>query len=195
MKHSSVILFLIAFNGHLLAQSAEVAPLARQFKVELGFHGLGLAYELPLADRWSIDLSTGLGGGYHVGGYGLQDGFNYTWIINDPVMYFKSEVKYVYNRPKRLARGKSLRNNAGHYVAWQTKYTTERVFGSTVYDQLEDPLNNTLLNEVHWGIQTPIGQRTVFNFHLGLGVAADYDFGSSSVYPGLGIKFSRVIFY
>lgn len=196
MKTIGIALALLAINLALFAQSAETIeePLRPLFKLELGGPGLGLAYELPVANRWSVDVSTGLGGGYHVEDDFSGRTFQYLWVVNDPVIYLKSEVKYHYNRPKRLRNGRSLRNNASNYVAFQTKYTTERVFGSTVYDQLEDPLNNTLLNEIHWGLQRPLGQRFLFNFHLGLGYAFDYDFNNGSVYPGLGLKFSYIIF-
>ena len=178
----------------LTAQSVEDEPLRRLFKIELGGQGLGLAYELPVANRWSVDLSTGLGGGYHVGNSFGSNNFQYLWVVNDPVMYFKSEAKYHYNRPRRLRNGRSLRNNASNYVAFQTKYTTERILGSSTFDQAENPLNNTLLNEIHWGLQRPLGQRFLFNFHLGLGYAFDYDFNSGFVYPGLGLKFSYILF-
>lgn len=196
MKTIGIALGLLAANLSLLAQSVETTeePLRPLFKIELGGAGLGLAYELPLADRWSIDVSTGLGGGHRIEDDFSGRTFQYTWVINDPVIYLKSEVKYHYNRPKRLRKGRSLRNNASNYVAFQTKYTTQRVFGSTVYDQLREPLNNTLLNEIHWGLQRPLGQRFLFNFHLGLGYAFDYDFNNGSVYPGLGLKFSYIIF-
>ncbi len=197
MKTISITLFSLAINLSLFAQSAlpeaNEAPLRPLFKVELGFQGVGLAYELPVADRWSVDFSTGLGGGYYVRNTSGRE-IGYLWTINDPVIYLKSEVKYYYNRPKSLQRGKSLRNNAGHYLAFQTKYTTERVFTSNTFDQLEDPLNNALLNEIHWGIQRPMGQRFLFNMHLGLGVAVDYDFRASSIYPGFGLKFSHILF-
>lgn len=196
MKTISIALVLLAVNLSLFAQSAETdeEPLRRLFKMELGGPGLGLAYELPVANRWSVDVSMGLGGGYHIVNSFNSYKFQYLWVLNDPVIYLKSEVKYHYNRPKRLRRGKSLRNNASNYVAFQTKYTTERVFGSTAFDQLRDPLNNTLLNEIHWGLQRPLGQRFLFNFHLGLGYAYDYDFGNGGLYPGLGLKFSYILF-
>ena len=194
MNKTTIFLLLTFSTLTAAAQSAEESQsLHHLFKIELGFQGLGLAYELPLSGRWSLDLSTGLGGGYHVGNSYRGHSFQYQWIINDPVMYLKSKVKYNYNRPKRLGRGKPLRNNASNYVAFQTKYTTERVFNRRVADQFTDPLNSTLLNEVHWGIQRPLGQRFLFNMHLGLGIAVDYDFNNSSVYPGFGLKFSHIL--
>lgn len=192
MKRLFFILGFLVVSSQLFSQDTEEEPLDHLFKVELGFQGVGLAYELPLSDRWSIDFSSGLGGGYYITN---QAGINiqYTWIINDPVIYVKSEAKYHYNRPKRLRKGKSLRNNASNYLAFQTKYTTERVFSSSIASQIEDPLNNTLLNEIHWGIQRPVGQRFLFNLHLGLGVATDYDFNNTSAYPGFGLKFSYIL--
>lgn len=187
--------FLI-FSFNAIAQTTEptepeaLVPLK---KLELGLHGIGLAYEMPFSEKWSANLSTGLGGGYSI--YGND--FRSTFVINQPVAYFKSEFRYTYNRNKRLAKAKPMLNNAGNYVAFQTKYTTRRVFGSpSTFDNFGgdyDYLNRTLLNEVHWGIQRPVGHKFLFNLHLGLGYAADFDFNDSQLYPAAGVQFAYIL--
>ncbi|WP_162052096.1 hypothetical protein [Pontibacter pamirensis] len=198
MKTNLLLLACFIFSFHAIAQTnepilseeIESAGLARLAKVELGLHGIGLAYELPFSKKWSANLSAGLGGGYYVWG----NEFKSTLIINDPVAYFRSEFKYTYNRSKRLSKSKSVLNNAGNYVAFQTKYTTRRVFGSPAYYEYGgDILNRALLNEVHWGIQRPMGQKFIFNTHIGLGIAHDFDFNQSQVYPAAGVQFAYVL--
>ncbi|ARS34241.1 hypothetical protein [Pontibacter actiniarum] len=188
-------LSIISFGA--LAQTASPAQpstkLESMSKIELGLHGLGLAYEVPLSARWSANLSAGLGGGYAIEQNDFENGFNSTWIINEPVAYFRSEFKYTYNRDRRLSKSKSILNNAGNYVAFQVKYTTNRVFEGNDYSFLEEPLNRTLLNEAHWGMQRPLGQKFIFNLHLGLGYATDFDFDNSQLYPAAGVQFSYVI--
>lgn len=191
MKNMLLLVFLI-FSFKAFAQfddTVQSVKLERIARLEAGLHGIGVGLELPFSEKWSASLSTGLGGGYSV----YAEHFQSTFIINQPVAFFKSEFKYTYNRSKRLSKSKSLLNNAGNYIAFQTKYTTRRVFGSNAWDEFNDPLNRTLLNEAHWGIQRPLGKKFIFNFHVGLGYAADLDYVDSQVYPSAGVQFAYVL--
>ena len=179
------IFFLVAFIslGNLFSQENK---LQKQFKTDFNFLGIGLSYEIPLSEKWNVDLSTGIGGGYRIG-----NGFAAEWVINSsPAAYLKSEFKYYYNREKREKKGKNNLNNSGNYIAFQTKYNTKRFSIS----RIELPLENALLNEIHWGIQRSLGGNWLFNFHAGLGYARDLDFSNGIVYPSLGIKFSYKLF-
>lgn len=193
MRTHLLLIALLILSYKSTAQTTETGEseaLVRLAKLDIGLHGLGVAYELPFSERWSVDLSAGLGGGYSVWG----NDFKSTFVINDPVAYFKSEVKYTYNRARRLSRSKSIIHNTGNFIAFQTKYTTRRVFGSpSMYDGGYDFLNRTLLNEVHWGIQRPLGQNFLFNMHLGLGYAADFDFNDTQAYPAAGVRFAYIL--
>ncbi|MCC9136462.1 hypothetical protein ACFSKU_06385 [Pontibacter silvestris] len=192
MRKTLLLIALLISGLHAFAQSIEVdefAELTSMTKLELGLQGIGLGYELPFNNKWSANLSAGLGGGYYI----YSDGFHSSWIINEPVAYFRSEFKYTYNRVKRLSKSKSVINNAGNYVAFQATYTTRRVFNSNEWNNFADPLNRTLLNEIHWGMQRPLGQKFLFNFHLGLGYAADFDFDYGQVYPAIGAQFGYVL--
>lgn len=186
-------LLLFSYKG--FAQSNEdqtPTQLVNMASVEAGLHGMGLGYEHVFTDKWVVNLSTGLGRGYFIDDPAFYNGFSSSFIINQPVAYFRSNFKYLYNREKRLSKGKGILNNSGNYIGFQIKYTTRRVFGSTEWDQSRDPQNRTLLNEVHWGIQRPLGQNFLFNFHLGLGFGADFDFKNSQLYPALGLQFAYV---
>ncbi|WP_439882762.1 hypothetical protein ACSX1A_06235 [Pontibacter sp. MBLB2868] len=196
MKSNFLLLALSMFSFSALAQSDEPVQsteLVSITKLEVGLHGIGVGYEVPFSDKWSINLSAGLGGGYSIDKNSYANGFNSTFILNEPVAYFRSEFKYTYNRDKRATKSKSLLNNAGNYIALQTKYTTARVFENNEWNQLNNPLNRTLLNEVHWGMQRPLGQKFLYSFHLGLGYATDFDFKNSQLYPAAGIQFAYVI--
>jgi hypothetical protein len=196
MKSNFLLLALSVFSFSALAQSnvpVQSPEMVSMAKLEVGLHGVGLGYEMPFSRKWSLNLSAGLGGGYSIDKNSYANGFNSTFILNEPVAYFKSEFKYNYNRDKRLTKSKSVLNNASNYLAFQTKYTTSRVFGSSEWNQVNDPLNRTLLNELHWGMQRPLGQKFIYNLHLGIGYAADFDFNNSQLYPAVGLQFAYVI--
>jgi hypothetical protein len=150
--------------------------LNSQFKVELGLHGVGIAYEFPLAEKVAIDLSTGYGGLNRNGGYILSN--------DEKVSFFaKSEIKYFRGREARQDKGKSLIHNSGNYLAFQTKFNN-----NTLRD------GKVIMNELHWGRQVDLGTNILFQMHLGLGHYKNLDTSDSGVYPGFGIKFSYVFF-
>ncbi|SFG62142.1 hypothetical protein [Pontibacter chinhatensis] len=196
MKTNFILAALAMLSFNAFGQSDEAAQtteLVSLTKLEAGLHGIGVGYEVPFSSKWSVNLSAGLGGGYAIEKNSYANGFNSTFILNEPVAYLRSEFKYTYNRDKRIEKSKSTLHNAGNYVAFQTKYTTSRVFGRSDWNWVEEPLNKTLLNEVHWGMQRPLGQRFISNLHLGLGYATDFDFGNSQLYPAVGLQFAYVI--
>lgn len=196
MRSNFLLLALSFFSFSALAQSndpVQSTELVSMTKLEVGLHGIGVGYEVPFSNKWSVNLSAGLGGGYSIDKNSYANGFNSTFILKEPVAYFRSEFKYTYNRDKRIAKSKSVLNNAGNFVAFQTKYATGRVFESNEWDRINNPLNRTLLNEIHWGMQRPLGQKFIYNLHLGLGYAADFDFKNSQLYPAAGLQFAYVI--
>jgi hypothetical protein len=170
--------------GNLFSQESK---LQKQFKTDFNFLGIGLSYEIPISEKWTVDLSSGVGGGYRVG----NDGLTVVLPFNSSVAaYLKSEFKYYYNREKRERKGKNNFNNSGNYIAFQTKYNSKRFSLS----KNKIPLENTLLNEIHWGVQRSLGGNWLFNFHTGLGYARGLDFSNGAIYPTLGIKFSYKLF-
>jgi hypothetical protein len=182
MKKVFLLVALISI-GNLFSQKGK---LQKQFKTDFNFLGIGLSYEIPISEKWTVDLSSGVGGGYRVG-----NDLTVEWAFNSSVAaYLKSEFKYYYNREKRERKGKNNFNNSGNYIAFQTKYNTKRFSLS----KTELPLENALLNEIHWGIQRSLGGNWLINFHTGIGYARDLDFSDGSIYPALGIKLSYKIF-
>jgi len=173
--------FLLFFNA-----TSQEQDLQKLFKADFNFLGIGLSYELPISKKWTVDFSTGFGGGYRV-----DDGFAAEWILNStPATYFKSEFKYYNNREKRFQKGRDNSNNSGNYWAFQTKFASQRLSESDNFV----PLNNVLLNEIHWGLQRSLGGNWLFNTHFGLGLAADFNYDTFTLYPAIGIKFSHILF-
>ncbi len=172
-------LFLtISFFG----QSKSVNNLSEFARVNIGLHGIDLSYEFPIAKKIVWENSVGLG----MGSNSYNSSANYKFLLNNPVPYLKSELKYVYNTKKRLSKDKTIDLNSGNYVGLQSKYS----FGDVDYYEL----NKTLLTEVHWGIQRPLGGRFTFNTHIGLGVLKDFDTKNAQFSPTIGMKFGYKLF-
>ena len=162
------------FSTTLFSQKSNLA-LEPQFKIELGLHGFGIAYELPLAEKFTIDLSTGYGGLNKNGGYVFSN--------TEKISFFaKSEIKYFNNREFRLNKGKTLDYNSGNYFAFQTKFNNNTPADGSV-----------IMNEVHWGVQVATRKNILFQFHLGLGNLKNLKNSESIVYPAFGAKFSYVL--
>ncbi len=190
MKKKLLLLFVTIFTLSFSAFSQEEPELQPMFKTDFNFAGLGLSYEVPIAKKWTIDLSAGIGASANV-----RSSYEVRWDLNrSPSAYFKSEVKYNYNFKKRYKKGKNVANNSSNYLAFQTKYITSRFDN----DPYLFTANNVLASEVHWGLQRSLGGNWLFNFHTGLGIAKDFDLGNqkslTNLYLALGLKFSYKLF-
>ena len=181
------LLFTICLSIFVFTNlAAQQEPLKKMFKTDFNFAGLGLSYETPLSEKWTVDLSVGIGAAHNA-----NNGLSVEWILNEvPAAYIKSEFKYFYNREKRFKKGKNNANNSGNYWAFQTKFATERFSEPSIFSTS----SNVLLNEFHWGMQRSLGSNWLFNTHFGLGYARDFTFDSGSLYPALGLKFTYILF-
>ncbi|WP_088324631.1 hypothetical protein [Polaribacter tangerinus] len=179
MKKITYLLIFTTIN--IFSQQEE---LQNQFKLEYNLLGVGASYELPISENWLLDVGVGVGGG-------VDADNGYVWQFNSNLaFYFKGEMKYYYNREKRVKKNKNNINNAGNYFALQTKYFTRR------FSPSEDfiPLQNSLLTEVHWGLQRSLGGYWLFNFHVGLGVLRNLENNTGIMSPSIGLKFSYKLF-
>lgn len=171
-----LILFFSAFS--LNAQENTLQSLA---KIEIGGQGINLSYETPLSKSFLLDLSVGLGPSYEV----YDNSMSY--VINNfknPSLFLQGELIWLYNREKRATNGKSLANNAGNSIAFQTKYSLGQK------DEIDQ--NKALLNEIHWGFQRSLGESFYFNTHAGLGYIHDFENKEGSLYPAIGFRFGYV---
>ena len=102
MKKQILIIVILFLGANTIFSQENDIELQKQFKIDFNFMGSGVSYEIPLAKKWTVDLSIGIGGG-------STSGNDFVWILNSsPALYLKSEFKYIYNRDKR--RGK-VKNN------------------------------------------------------------------------------------
>lgn len=180
-------IFLLAFFAVTLfsaiGQSTPLNPTrSNLLKLDLGLQGIGLTYEPRLSDKLTIDLSAGAGGAYDIG----EGSLTYSFILTHPAVYFSLTPKYFYNKEKRIRKGKSTLLNSGNYIGLRLKYVTptER--------QLDDVRNSILVN-VHWGMQRALGTRWLFNAHAGAGYAQDVEYNFGTIYPALDFKFAYVL--
>lgn len=169
----------------------ESTPLNKQFKLSYTFLGLGADYEFPLNKKITLEVGLGLGAGNYIRKTVLNSNEFGPSISVDafPPLRFKSRLKYIYNRDKRLKKNKSIVNNSGNYLAFQTLFTT----GQNVTN-IKTPPNNSLLTEVQWGLQRSLGGNWLFNFYAGVGFARDFETKLGKIYPALGLEFSYILF-
>lgn len=173
-------LSFFAFFG--FSQTTSSSDLDRFGRINLGLHGLEFSYELPLSKRllWENNLGMGMGMEASAGSA------SYTLYLDRPVPFVKSQLKWVYNRNKRVSKGRSLQLNSGNFVGLQTKYS---VGNSNLFD-----VNQALLTEIHWGIQRNLGKRFLLNVQVGLGVLSDIDLAQTAFSPTFGLRFGYRIF-
>ena len=172
----------ILFTMLSFAQDDLKAPLNQFARVNLGLHGFELTYELPISNSLVWENSFGAG----MGSYTADNSINYRFYLDNPVPYLASELKFHYNREKRTNKGRSTINNSGNYIGLQTKYS----FG----DDRTFRLNKTLLTELHWGIQRPLGERFIFDLHIGIGYLSDFEFKQGNLSPTFGLRFGYKLF-
>lgn len=164
------------------AQNIENKELSHFARINLGLQGLDVSYELPISNQFVWENSLGIGMGSSVNGSSVE----YLFDFSKPTPYIKSELKYIYNNEERISKQKRVLNNSGNYIALQTKYS----FGNSNHYKL----NQTLLTEVHWGIQRPLGKRFIFNIHVGLGYIKDFDSENGNLTPSIGLRFGYKLF-
>ena len=171
---------LISFSN--FAQTEPQPTIEDLGKINVGLHGVEFSYEFPLSNKFLWENSLGVGMGSRV----KMNKTYYTFILNNPTPYLKSELKYVYNTKKRLEKNKKVDLNSGNYIALQSKYS----FGDKDYFDL----NKTLLTEIHWGIQRPLGKKFTFNTHVGVGFLKDFETEYAEFSPTIGVKFGYKLF-
>ena len=175
-----ILLSILSFNA--TAQLNNADNLDKFGKIELGFHGLSFGYELPVSNKfvWENAIGAGMGMSAEPGAA------TYSLDVLRPVPFLKSKLKFVYNINKRFEKEKNIRNNAGNYIALQSKYSFGRG-GNNTY-------NRSLLTELHWGIQRNLGSNFLFNTHIGFGYLGDFNSNSGTLSPTIGVAFGYRIF-
>lgn len=147
------------------------------YKIELGFQGISAGTELPIAKNLLTDLNVGYGGITDV----WTNGLNYEWNSNSSSIFARAQLRYYISRDRREEKGHNMANNAGTFVALQTKFTFQ--------GKKDDFVGKTSFSELQFGQQLPIGQRIFFRYHAGLGYGRDVDHNIGRMYPALGFAF------
>ena len=151
-------------------------------KVDLGPEGLGFTLEQRLTNRIAVDLSSGIGGGYDIG----EGHFAYILNIYHPAFYFSATPKFYYKRNQSVEEAKQYNYNSGNYIGARIKYTTAGIAS-------KDRMRNSMLVNLHWGMQRVAGLRWTINTHIGAGYAQDLNYKFGTVYPSAEIKFSYIL--
>lgn len=173
MSKKIIFIFCILLVNSLLSQQT----YSSLSKVELGGQGIELGYSHLISNSTFIDVSGGVGAGYNA-----DDGLaEYVFSLGKPIPFLKTSINYFYNKEKRLAKGKSIKNNSGNFLGFQMKYS----FGNN--DDID--FNKSLLTEFHWGIHRTLGGNFFFDSHIGIGYLHDYTVRNGSITPTIGISF------
>jgi len=183
MKRTFLLTSLLGFMQLSFAQKVSSdTRLSSLTKIDLGLQGIGFTYEANLSKKLTVDLSGGAGGGYDIAeGY-----LNYKLDLLKPALYFSLTPKYFYNRNARSLKGKSTLLNSGNYIGVRLKYVTPN-------DRQKDLTRNSILTNIHWGIQRAIASNWTFNSHIGLGYAQDIDYRFGTIYPAFDFKVSYIL--
>jgi len=174
---TSILGFLHACYGQQTQPDGRLSSLA---KIDLGLQGIGFTYEPRISNALTIDLSTGIGGGYDISEESLE------YDLLKPAVYFSATPKYFYNLQKRRNKGKTVLHNSGNYIGLRFTYNTP-------LDKKSDAVRNSILTNIHWGIQRAIGGHWTINSHIGVGYAKDVDYNFGTIYPALDFKFSYIL--
>jgi hypothetical protein len=177
------IILLIPILGFLHSSFAQTKKLENKLssiaKIDLGLQGIGFTYEPRISNGVTTDLSAGIGGGYNI----AEGSIDYQLL--KPALYFSATPKYFYNIKKRINQGKTVRYNSGNYVG--VRFT----FNTPLYKK-SDIIRNSILANIHWGIQRAISNHWTINSHIGIGYAQDTDYNFGTIYPAIDFKFSYI---
>lgn len=151
--------------------------LKRQTGLEATIISLSVNHQQPLAKHLLADISLGFGSS----SVSSPGHLNYYSGLFSP--FGRVSLKWFYNRTKRLNNAKSLDFNHGNFLGFQNKMV---FIGQR---QL------TMLNELHWGVQTQLSNRFLLQFHLGLGYHQNLAMKQAGgFYPAIGLNFRYVLF-
>lgn len=111
LAHISIVTLLM-FSGTSHSQTVDPTKLDNTFRVNVV--NPGVEYEFGLSNTLAISLGTGVGysGNFEEITLAKESGFQY-----DIAPFIDSQLKYIYNRPRRNYKGKNLAFNSGNYLS------------------------------------------------------------------------------
>jgi len=164
------------FSQFVCAQEQDT-KLDPFFKVEIFADKISAGYEFPIAARFSGDISAGIGAANEI----AHNKLSIVWSDQGKSyagFFIRGQIRYYLNRTSRGKKGRSLKNNAGSFLGFQSKFNTNG--GNKV-------LGSALLNDIHFGQQLPLGDSFFIRYQLGLGYGHNFGQNYSTMYPALGI--------
>jgi hypothetical protein len=173
---TSIFSFLQSSYGQTTKSETKLSSIA---KFDLGLQGIGFTYEPRISNVVTTDISAGIGGGYNIAEGSIE------YQLLKPALYFSVTPKYFYNLKKRINKGKTVQFNSGNYVG--ARFT----FNTPLYKK-SDIIRNSILTNIHWGIQRAISNHWTLNSHFGIGYAHDIDYDFGTIYPAIDFKFSYI---
>lgn len=154
--------------------------LTNFFKIEGFVDKIGVGYELPINDKFLLDLNAGIGGANIIQpnnvGYKLGKNNDLTYSG----LFIKGQLRYYISRENRANKNRSLSNNSGSFIGLQSKFN---------FNGNKDYIGKTLLTDIHFGQQLPLGNNFIFRYHVGVGYANNFDLKYGSLYPAFNIAF------
>ncbi len=136
-----VMIYCISFGCNAQDTGMELAP---QFRIN--FLNPGIDYEMVITKKTALSLGGGIGyfGSLdELTGPNAENGFQY--VITP---FFDIQYKLLYNRKKRLEKGKSLAHNSGNYISARFFWKGDSIVDNT--DRLD---NNDFMTGITWGFQ------------------------------------------
>lgn len=157
-------------------------------RIGLGINGLDLSVEIPVANKISIEPSAGFGPSYSFSNSGpVAANMGWTWALLEPSIHAGIYGKYFYSRDRQILKGKSVRNNTGHFIGVKTKYVSKPLTNVIHGKQ------NVLLTNLNWGGQHNIGTRWNYSYSVGVGYGHNLDFSAGTFYPAFDVKISYIL--
>lgn len=185
MKTINKIFLLFVFCGSLTKIFCQENIMFQQhLKAEIFLDKISIDYDLPLSEKFLLNLSAGIGGANFVGDekveykLGRDNGYDYFG------QFAKAQVRYYLDREKRAERGKSLIGNAGSFIAFQSKFNWN---GGKWY------IGEALLNDITFGQILPLGKKITFKYNVGAGYGYNLKYNQGMVYPAINLSFGLVI--
>lgn len=177
--------FLLTLLFSIISYSQENRnTLNNFFKVEGFVDKIGIGYELPINKNILFDLNTGIGGANIIQPNNISYKLGKDGDLNYSGIFIKGQLRYYLSRESRAVKNRSLSNNSGSFFGLQSKFNFN---GNNNYT------GKTLLTDIHFGQQLPLGDNFIFRYHLGVGYANNFDLKYNTVYPALNIVFGYVL--
>lgn len=184
-KYKRVLTFIFIFLGIsnvISAQDFGTFP-----KVEAGINGIGLALEMPVSNKITIEPAIGFGPSYDMADDNSLTGkMGWHWALFEPSLHGSVYGKYFYNKTKRENKNKSLWLNSGNFIGLKVKYVSRSLSSPRYY-------SNTILTNLNWGGQFNIGKHWTYSYSIGMGYGYNMDGSYGLFYPAFDLKIAYVL--